>query len=284
MAHSDCQEPRHGEWTLGSDLREITWWGEIGLAENNFETLADSGERRFLGLNLKPSTALGSMLKQANNPVTQDVDLRENLATNQGTMLKGRQIAWLVPKHFRTNPQLGVMYQITNFADLEWRGDKLSEIHTFMYVWENMLSQMHTSLSRHELAGILLQKLDKSSVLEEDLAHYYRQELGHPDHSYEYLINSMARYLTRKWYDVSRACGIQFILKNMGRGAAPAVDDDTKSKRAKAKKKAKDAAKAARLAAPAGKGKDGGKGNSDKLGVCYFHNTEAGCIKTAKEC
>ena len=44
------------------DLRETTWWGEIGLAENNFETLADSGERRSLGLDLKLSTALGSML------------------------------------------------------------------------------------------------------------------------------------------------------------------------------------------------------------------------------
>ena len=72
------------------DLREITWWGEIGLAENNFETLADSGERRFLGLDLKLSTALGSMLKQANNPVIQDVNLRENLVTKPGTMLKGR--------------------------------------------------------------------------------------------------------------------------------------------------------------------------------------------------
>ena len=94
----------------------------------------------------------------------------------------------------------------------------------------------------------------------------------------------MTRYLTRKRYDVNRVGGIQSILENMGRGAAPAVDDDAKSQRAKAKKKARDAAKAAKLAAPAGKGKGGGKGNSDKLGVCYFHNTEAGCIKTAKEC
>ena len=36
------------------DLREITWWGEIGLAENTFETLADSGDQRFLSLDLKP--------------------------------------------------------------------------------------------------------------------------------------------------------------------------------------------------------------------------------------
>ena len=27
-----------------------------------------------------------------------------------------------------------------------------------------------------------------------------------------------------------------------------------------------------------------GKGNGNKPGVCYFHNTEAGCTKTAKEC
>ena len=74
----------------------------------------------------------------------------------------------------------------------------------------------------------------------------------------------------------------------MGRGAAPAINADVKSKRAKAKAKrdakAKKEAEAAKLAAPAGKGKGGGKGNGDKLGVCYFHNTEAGCTKTAKEC
>ena len=54
-------------------------------------------------------------------------------------------------------------------------------------------------------------------------------------------------------------------------------------------KRAKEAAKLAReaaklAAAPAGKGKGGGKGNGAKLGVCYFHNTEAGCAKIAKEC
>ena len=82
--------------------------------------------------------------------------------------------------------------------------------------------------------------------------------------------------------------GVQSILKNVGRGALPAVDTDGKSKRANAKAKkdakAKKEAEAAKLAAPAGKGKGGGKGNSNKLGVCYFHNTEAGCTKTAKEC
>ena len=186
------------------DLREITWRGEIGLAENNIETLADSGERRFLGLDLKLSTALGSMLKTANNPVTQDANLRENIATNKGTMLKGRQIAWLVLKHFQTNPQLGVMYQITGFGDLEWRSDKPTEVHTFMYIWENMLPQLHTFLSRHELAGILLQKLEKPTVLKEDIANYHRQIPGHPDQSYEYLVNSMSRYLTRKRYDINR--------------------------------------------------------------------------------
>jgi hypothetical protein len=101
------------------------------LAENNFETLADSGERRFLGLDPKLSTALGSMLKTANNLVTQDVNLRETIATDKGTMFKGRQIAWLVLKHFQTNPQMGVMYQIIDFGDLEWRGDKPTEVRTF---------------------------------------------------------------------------------------------------------------------------------------------------------
>ena len=68
-----------------------------------------------------------------------------------------------------------------------------------------------------------------------------------------------------------------------GRGATPAVEGDVPtSKRAKAK--AKKAAKEAKAtAAPADKSKGNGKGARAKIGVCYFHNTEAGCIKTAKE-
>ena len=46
----------------------------------------------------------------------------------------------------------------------------------------------------------------------------------------------MTRYLTRKRYDVNRVGGIQYILENLGRGVAPAVDADDRSKRAKAKK------------------------------------------------
>jgi hypothetical protein len=143
---------------------------------------------------------------------------------------------------------------------------------------------MHTSLSRHELAGILLQKLEKSTVLKEDIAHYHRQVPGHPDQSYEYLMNSMNRYLTRKRYDVNRTGGVQSLIKNMGgRGAAPAVEGETsQSKRAKAK--AKKAKEAKAIAAPADKGKGAGKGSAPKLGICFFHNTEAGCTKSAKEC
>ena len=80
---------------------------------------------------------------------------------------------------------------------------------------------MHTSLSRHELAGILLQKLEKSTVLKEDIAHYHRQVPGHPDQSYEYLMNSMNRYLTRKRYDVNRTGGVQSLIKNMGTWSRP---------------------------------------------------------------
>ena len=62
------------------------------------------------------------------------------------------------------------------------------------------------------------------------------------------------------------------------------ISQRAKTKKARKAAEAKKAAEAAKLAAPAGKGKGGGKGNGEKLGVCYYHNTEAGCTKIAKEC
>eukprot|EP00972_Heterocapsa_arctica_P059051 8705225-Heterocapsa_arctica.AAC.1 len=52
---------------------------------------------------------------------------------------------------------------------------------------------MRTQLSEVELGGILYLKMQNSTELKEDLAHYNRQAMGSPDRSYGYLIRCMER-------------------------------------------------------------------------------------------
>ena len=77
------------------DLREIARWAETSKETSNFDALEDSGEDRFVGLDLELSISLNVMLKNHNNEVTTSVAQKEHAAAVQGKMLKGRQIAWM---------------------------------------------------------------------------------------------------------------------------------------------------------------------------------------------
>ena len=138
------------------DHREIAWWAEVSKETSTFDSLADSGEDRFVSLDLKLSISLGIMLKEVNNEVTSSTAQKAQAAAQQGKMLKGRQIAWLIFTFFKRNRKMGVFYSVTDPAKLGWLGDK--NIHRFLMTWRLMTSQMQTTLPPDELTEILLQK------------------------------------------------------------------------------------------------------------------------------
>ena len=171
------------------DQREIAWWAGASKDTSNFDSLEDSGEDRFVSLDLKLSISLSVMLKEVNNDVTSSTAQREHAAALQGRMLKGRQIAWLIFTFFKRNPKMGVFYSVTDLAKLEWMGDK--HIHRFLMTWRLMLAQIQTTLPADELTEILVQKVEKSVVLKEDIGHFYRKDKDDPDRNSDFLIRSM---------------------------------------------------------------------------------------------
>ena len=87
------------------DQREIAWWAEVSKDASNFDSLEDSGEDRFVSLDLKLSISLSVMLKEVNNEVTTTTAQKEHAAAKQDKMLKGRQIAWLISTFFKRSPK-----------------------------------------------------------------------------------------------------------------------------------------------------------------------------------
>ena len=106
------------------DQSEIAWWAEVSKSTSTFELLADSGEDRFVALDLKLSISLSIMLKEVNNEVTASTAQKEQAASQKDKMLKGRQIAWLIFSFFKRSPKMGVFYSITDLAKLDWLGDE----------------------------------------------------------------------------------------------------------------------------------------------------------------
>ena len=275
-----------------NDMREINWWAETSKETSTFDSLEDSGEDRFLSLDLKLSISLSVMLKEVNNEVTSSTAQKEHAASMKGRMLKGRQIAWLILTFFKRNPKMGVIYSVTDLAKLDWMGDK--QIYKFLMMWRLMLDQMNTTLPESELTEILLQKVEKSIVLKEDVAHFYRMDDGDPSKNTNYLIRSMENHLDRERYRANRANDLHSMLSGRdARTGAPSIvmnNDETSGANKKKKKKEKkpktadqDQVKAAPAANTAGKGAGKGKAKREKK-VCYYYNQPSGCPKTAEEC
>ena len=75
------------------------------------------------------------MLKEVNNEVTASTVQKEQAASQQDKVLKGRQVVWLIFTFFKRNPKMGVFYSVTDLAKLDWLGDK--NIHIFFDDLEN---------------------------------------------------------------------------------------------------------------------------------------------------
>ena len=256
------------------DLREISWWAEASKETSDFDTLEDSSEDRFASLDLKLSISLGVVLKKVNNEVTISIAQKEHAASMQGRMPKGRETAWLIFTFFKRNPKMGVMYGATDLAKLEWMGDQ--QIHKFLTMWRLMMTK-----SRPELSEILMQKMEKSVALKEDIAHYYRMDEGHRDKNYEFLIRTMEKYMDQERYRTNRANDLHSMLALANRGVrsgAPSITDppggnglseaNDKKKRKKQERKAKAAAKAAAAPAPTPAGRGEGKTQRREKNAC----------------
>ena len=84
---------------------------------------------------------------------------------------------------------------ISQIAQLEYLGD--AKMEQFLKVFEQMCRQS-TTLPESEKQNLMYRHLCKSEELKFDIAHYRRQEDGHPDKTYEFLRDAIYKNLARK--------------------------------------------------------------------------------------
>eukprot|EP00972_Heterocapsa_arctica_P098210 14493829-Heterocapsa_arctica.AAC.1 len=106
-----------------------------------------------------------------------------------GRMIMGRQIAYMIYAHLQTNPNMDFSYGISDLTELKWHGDQ--SIPSFLYLWRQIVTRMKIRLPTEMLMETLHSKMEGSKLMENDLAHFNRQDEGHPDRSNEYLLKVM---------------------------------------------------------------------------------------------
>eukprot|EP00972_Heterocapsa_arctica_P089080 13137347-Heterocapsa_arctica.AAC.1 len=77
------------------------------------------------------------------------------------------------------------------------------------------------------LCEVLHRKMEGSKLMEVDLAHFDRQDEGHPDRSYEYLLRIMDRNVGIQQQAANREANTKAIRSgHLGLKGAPAINSE----------------------------------------------------------
>eukprot|EP00972_Heterocapsa_arctica_P110920 16333725-Heterocapsa_arctica.AAC.1 len=151
---------------------------------------------------------------------------------------------------------------------MKWHGDH--SIPSFIFLWRHIVSRMRVQLPEELLMDTLHSEMTGSAIMAHDLSYFNRQDVGHPDISYEYLLKCMDKCIGLQQQALNRDAASKAIRAGHTGGVkgAPAINGEGLSKTAKKKaaKAAKALAATTRGSAPgkgAGKGAGKGKGKPD---------------------
>ena len=273
--------------SLYSDQKEVAWVNEVVQDGKGIDDFQSSGGARFESLDLKLMYMLTSLIENNCTRLHQRVKTKEQALITKGqTLMKGRQVLWMIRSYYRTNLNMTMVYNITDLVGLQWRGDR--DIDGFVYWWDYILATMRSPPNSETLRDILISKLENSGVLKEDIAHFHILPFDDPNRTYEYLRDRLDHFLTRTDLTHNRINQVRDYNKRIGgdhRHHLATPGEEAKS----GKKKRGRSRRAKSQPAPETKNdkkKEGEEKPAAPAGVrevpCFFHATGETCYKGDK--
>jgi hypothetical protein len=248
-------------WCLKAENPEVT-----------FDDLADS--EGYDTLDIKLSSALTHL-------ASGDLGLRISLAVDRqktlGRVLKGRQIVWLVHDHHKLDDERGAMYDYADLQAIKFKGD--NNLERFMNTWEMVLQGMTEPPPPRFIELTFYDQLKTSKALETEIGTYERASKPSYYRSYEFLVESVRRYLARKRQDKHRKA----IVGALSHASSAAAATTSTTKKSKAKNSTTQPSVPAEKGRGKGKGKGRGKNPPRPPGsdgaICYEYAKTGKCTR-----
>ena len=182
-----------------TDGLEVKWLNEVYTGGSQFEDFNSWGDARFATLDIKLHSAITAIIKEGNRTLATKLASLEGAALDKGTILKGRQVVWLIHDWFRLNPDMKPLCGLQEITDLKWLGD--DKIFEFLELLRQIVENNSIQLSEKQLAVILVEKPAASKVLAQDVALWRMLAENDGQKSYDYLMYTTQRHLERQQID-----------------------------------------------------------------------------------
>ncbi|MFM7987998.1 MAG: hypothetical protein ACKPKO_52660 [Candidatus Fonsibacter sp.] len=153
--------------------------------------------------------------------MTEDVVLRAREMSQSSSILKCRQIVWMMLDYFKTNSTLQEQYKYQDIESLKWMGDE--ELEHFYNIWKLIATGMAAPLNERILCDISMDRIRPSNQLQADIHEFDRMRDDDPRQTLRWLTGSIHRLLQRE--RMLSASALQ--TKRIQSGVSSTADDSS---------------------------------------------------------
>ena len=128
-----------------------------------------------------------------------DMNRKSKQMQKLGIEMTGRQALRLIMENFKTDETSKELYNINHLTNLRYPGD--ANMASFLQQWHRLLDDQDDPVSDKKKEHLFHGKIKGSSELSGHIAYYGRLKKGHPDRSYDYLVDAMTDHIKEKRMD-----------------------------------------------------------------------------------
>ncbi len=130
------------------------------------------------------------------------VQVKETALSHEGKMIRGRQVAWMIYKHFKLSEEDGAMLEWDELLHVHLRGDNLQQ---FENDWNNTILNIRELPDEVFLETLFRKQLDKSEQLKNAMALYQQDYTQRGERkSYQKLKDILRFHLEKKLLDKNK--------------------------------------------------------------------------------
>ena len=200
-----------------SETPVIAWIQEAEVEGTRPEDFEESGD----GFETLDRKLAASLIRVTKGELARKIHLESQRMNAKSMVLKGRQVYWMILSAFRTNPNMGVVYGVRDISKVQWLGDE--KLETFQSNWFTVINQLRNPMGEGQLAEVLLELLENSKDMKDDIGHYRRVLAADPSktYDYQYLLDTIDRHIALKSYKLNQQ-NLTRAIEYAGRGAPTA--------------------------------------------------------------
>ena len=155
---------------------------------------------RFQSIDAKLSRALRKVIENAGErsmQVKYDMSMKNQIYGKNGDFIKGRELFARILIRFKSPDHTDVLYNAHHLFVFTYYGD--DQLEAFYNKWLDIVHNMkHDDRpSTNSLRDMLFRKIENSKLMHVDISRYRTFNEGHPEKTYEFLIEMIKGYISR---------------------------------------------------------------------------------------